>query len=103
MGKKKEQVHQRLDLIARERREVDSQLASKATELDSVKSKPVLKGEDFRKYATELRGKTAQYKRMKARPAPLRPAPPRPAPLRPAPPRTAQQRPAISQTARYHY
>ena len=72
VSKKREQIQQRLDVVARERREVDMQLASKATELDSVKSKPVLKGDDFRKYATELRGKTAQYKRMKAELAELR-------------------------------
>ena len=31
-----------------------------------LSDKPVLRGDDFRKYATEVRGRTAQYKRMKA-------------------------------------
>ena len=40
-------------------------LQGKAAQFEEVKGKPVLKGEEFRKYASELRGKTAQYKRMK--------------------------------------
>ena len=36
------------------------------------KPEQVLKGEEFRKYASELRGKTAQYKRMKQELAELR-------------------------------
>ncbi|EOD39779.1 hypothetical protein EMIHUDRAFT_108790 [Emiliania huxleyi CCMP1516] len=38
----------------------------KAAEVSQLPDQPVLRGEEFRKYAAELRGKTAQYKRMKA-------------------------------------
>mmetsp|Transcript_64600 Transcript_64600/g.114479 ORF Transcript_64600/g.114479 Transcript_64600/m.114479 type:complete len:218 (+) Transcript_64600:111-764(+) len=72
VSKKKEQVLQRLSVVSRERAEMDSELSSRAGDLDSMKGQPVLKGEDFRKYATELRSKTAQWKRMKAELAELR-------------------------------
>jgi len=74
VAKKREQVFQRLEQVQRERMDVDAQLASKSKELDASKTNnpPVLKGEDFRKYATELRGKTAQYKRMKSELSELR-------------------------------
>merc|ERR1719223_2585163 len=55
VAKKKEQVQQRLALVRRDNATVAADLQGKA----------VLKGEEFRKYASELRGKTAQYKRMK--------------------------------------
>jgi len=66
VAKKREQVQQRLEMATRDRMAVDAELGSKAKEVEAMQGKPVLKGEDFRKYATELRGKTAQYKRMKA-------------------------------------
>uniref|UniRef100_A0A7S0JK75 Intraflagellar transport protein 81 homolog n=1 Tax=Calcidiscus leptoporus TaxID=127549 RepID=A0A7S0JK75_9EUKA len=67
VNKKREQVHARLEMLLRERADMDAELASKAKELDGVgKGAPVLKGEEFRKYASDLRAKTAQYKRMKA-------------------------------------
>jgi len=72
VSKKKEQVVQRLNMVARERAEIEGELSARAVDLDALKGKPVLKGEDFRKYATELRSKTAQWKRMKAELAELR-------------------------------
>mmetsp|Transcript_45252 Transcript_45252/g.74986 ORF Transcript_45252/g.74986 Transcript_45252/m.74986 type:complete len:691 (-) Transcript_45252:135-2207(-) len=72
VSKKREQVMVRLETTAREKADVDAELASKSKEVDALKGKPVLKGEDFRRYATELRGKTAQYKRMKSELAELR-------------------------------
>jgi len=72
VAKKKEQVIQRLNVVGRERIEIEAELSARAVDLDSIKGKPVLKGEDFRKYATELRSKTAQWKRMKAELAELR-------------------------------
>jgi intraflagellar transport protein 81 len=73
VSKKKEAVQQRLRMALADKESVDRQLAAKAEQFESVKGQaPVLKGEEFRKYATELRGKTAQYKRMKAELAELR-------------------------------
>jgi len=69
-AKKKETLLQRLASVSRERAAVEAELQEKAGALANVK--PVLKGDDFRKYATELRGKTAQYKRMKAELSELR-------------------------------
>ena len=72
VAKKKEQVVQRLHVVARERAEIEGELGARAADLDALKGKTVLKGEDFRKYATELRSKTAIWKRMKAELAELR-------------------------------
>jgi len=72
VAKKKEQVQQRLALVRRDNAAVAADLQSKAAQFEEVKGKPVLKGEEFRKYASELRGKTAQYKRMKQELAELR-------------------------------
>lgn len=69
-AKKKEALMQRLSSVSRERAAVEAELQEKAGALANVK--PVLKGDDFRKYASELRGKTAQYKRMKAELSELR-------------------------------
>ena len=70
VGKKKEALLQRLSSVSRERMAVEAELQEKAGALANVK--PVLKGDDFRKYAAELRGKTATYKRMKAELSELR-------------------------------
>jgi len=70
LAKKKETLMQRLSSVSRERASIEAELQAKAGALANVK--PVLKGDDFRKYATELRGKTAQYKRMKAELSELR-------------------------------
>ena len=69
-AKKKETLVQRLASVSRERATIEAELQSKAGALANVM--PVLKGDDFRKYASELRGKTAQYKRMKAELSELR-------------------------------
>jgi len=69
-AKKKETLVQRLSSVGRERAAIEQELSEKAGALANVK--PVLKGDDFRKYASELRGKTAQYKRMKAELSELR-------------------------------
>ena len=66
------QVRQRLALVRRDNAAVAADLEGKAAQFEEVKGKPVLKGEEFRKYASELRGKTAQYKRMKQELAELR-------------------------------
>jgi len=66
VAKKREQVRQRLEAVRRDKANVDAELASKAAEVSQLPDQPVLRGEEFRKYAAELRGKTAQYKRMKA-------------------------------------
>ena len=65
VAKKKEQVQQRLAMVRRDNAAVAADLQGKASQFEEVRAKPVLKGEEFRKYASELRGKTAQYKRMK--------------------------------------
>lgn len=65
VAKKREQVQARLEAVSRDRAVVDNELASKATEVAALTDKPVLRGDDFRKYANEVRGRTAQYKRMK--------------------------------------
>ena len=65
VAKKREQVQTRLETVSRDKAVVDNELASKASELAGLNDKPVLRGEDFRKYANEVRGRTAQYKRMK--------------------------------------
>ena len=70
IAKKKEAIIQRLTSVMRERDHIDADLRDKAGALANVR--PVLKGDDFRKYASELRGKTAQYKRMKAELSELR-------------------------------
>merc|ERR1719267_303740 len=70
VAKKKEALLQRLSSVSRERTAIENELKEKAGALANVQ--PVLKGDDFRKYASELRGKTAQYKRMKAELAELR-------------------------------
>ena len=67
---KRDALIQRLTTVGRERDAIESELQAKAGQLANVK--PVLKGDDFRKYASELRGKTAQYKRMKAELSELR-------------------------------
>ena len=66
VAKKKEALVQRLSSVSRERAAIESELAEKAGALSAAGKAPVLKGDDFRKYAAELRSKTAQYKRMKA-------------------------------------
>jgi len=66
VAKKREAIAQRLATVSRERAAVDAELAEKAGDLAKVQDRPVLKGDDFRKYASELRGKTAVYKRYKA-------------------------------------
>lgn len=65
VSKKKEQLLQRLNAMVRERSDVDAELASRAVELKAIKGKVVPMGEDFQKYAAELRSKTALWKRMK--------------------------------------
>jgi intraflagellar transport protein 81 len=70
IAKKKEAILQRLTTVGRERDQIEAELRDKAGALANVV--PVLKGDDFRKYASELRGKTAQYKRMKAELSELR-------------------------------
>jgi intraflagellar transport protein 81 len=70
VAKKRDALLQRLSTVSRERAAVEAELQDKAEQLKSVV--PVLKGDDFRKYASELRGKTAQYKRMKAELSELR-------------------------------
>ena len=65
-------MQQRLALVRRDNATVAADLQGKAAQFEEVKGKPVLKGEEFRKYASELRGKTAQYKRMKQELAELR-------------------------------
>ena len=72
VAKKKDALLQRLASVSRERGSIEAELQDKAGDLDRVKDRPVLKGDDFRKYASELRGKTAQYKRMKAELSELR-------------------------------
>merc|ERR1719198_1037186 len=73
VAKKKEQIMARLQIVGRERADLDAELASKGQQLDTMtKEQPVLKGDDFRKYASELRGKTAVYKRKKAELSELR-------------------------------
>ena len=66
VAKKKEALVQRLSSVSRERAAIESELAEKAGALSAAGKAPVLKGDDFRKYAAELRSKTAQYKRMTA-------------------------------------
>ena len=56
VAKKKEQVQQRLALVRRDNATVAADLQGKAAQFEEVKGKPVLKGEEFRKYASELRG-----------------------------------------------
>jgi intraflagellar transport protein 81 len=65
VAKKREQVQARLEAVSRDRAVVENELASRATEVAALTDKPVLRGDDFRKYANEVRGRTAQYKRMK--------------------------------------
>jgi len=72
VGKKREAITQRLATVSRERAAIEAELQDKANDLAKVSDRPVLKGDDFRKYASELRGKTAQYKRMKAELSELR-------------------------------
>jgi len=72
VAKKKDALLQRLASTSRERGAIEAELQDKAGDLDRVRDRPVLKGDDFRKYASELRGKTAQYKRMKAELSELR-------------------------------
>mmetsp|Transcript_24055 Transcript_24055/g.52509 ORF Transcript_24055/g.52509 Transcript_24055/m.52509 type:complete len:690 (+) Transcript_24055:253-2322(+) len=73
VAKKKQQVLQRLELLSSEQQEMDAELASKSAELgDQGKGKSVMSAEEFRRYVSELRGKTAQYKRMKGELSELR-------------------------------
>jgi len=65
VAKKREAIAQRLATVGRERAAVEAELNEKAGDLAKVTDRPVLKGDDFRKYASELRGKTAVYKRYK--------------------------------------
>ena len=65
-ARKRDQLEQRLQRLSHERASIDTELAAKATQLEAIKDKPVLKGDDLKKYASELRTKTAQFKRMKA-------------------------------------
>eukprot|EP01006_Ploeotia_vitrea_P026194 TRINITY_DN59160_c0_g1_i1.p1 TRINITY_DN59160_c0_g1~~TRINITY_DN59160_c0_g1_i1.p1 ORF type:complete len:719 (-),score=92.71 TRINITY_DN59160_c0_g1_i1:1305-3215(-) len=45
---------------------VDAQLKEKEVELEGFKDSKILKGDEFRAYATQLRGKSNNYKRLKA-------------------------------------
>jgi intraflagellar transport protein 81 len=66
VAKKREAIAQRLATVGRERAGIEAELAEKAGDLAKVSDRPVLKGDEFRKYASELRGKTAVYKRYRA-------------------------------------
>lgn len=65
VAKKREQVQQRLEAVARDKAVVDAELSSRASEVSVLPDVPLLRGDEYSKYVSEVRGRTAQYKRMK--------------------------------------
>jgi len=71
IARKREQVLGRLKASTQERENLERELMAKMAELENLapqqrSSVPSTKSEDFKKYAANLRGKTAQYKKLKA-------------------------------------
>eukprot|EP00744_Colponema_vietnamica_P009485 GILI01013478.1.p1 GENE.GILI01013478.1~~GILI01013478.1.p1 ORF type:complete len:484 (-),score=209.06 GILI01013478.1:89-1456(-) len=66
VAKRKENLVKDLKKLEEERAQLEVEFAQRERELESVKGPKYLKGEEFKKYATSLRGKTNTFKRMKA-------------------------------------
>jgi len=71
IARKRDQVKQRLDASTSEREDLERKLMAKMSQLEALgpqarSSAVSTKSEDFKKYASTLRGKTAQYKKFKA-------------------------------------
>lgn len=72
VAKKKQEKQEKLKLLEEDRNHLRSELSDKEEACEGIKGSKILKGEEFKKYASSLRGKSNTYKRMKAELADIR-------------------------------
>eukprot|EP00742_Colponemidia_sp_Colp-10_P002246 GILJ01002400.1.p1 GENE.GILJ01002400.1~~GILJ01002400.1.p1 ORF type:complete len:696 (-),score=172.60 GILJ01002400.1:159-2177(-) len=66
VAKKKERLMENIKDLEREKADMETVIAGKEKEYETVKGPNFLKGAEFKNYANSLRGKTNQFKKMKA-------------------------------------